>query len=491
MTTFIVISAIVILLVIFLAIRRHRRRNPDVQRLMRTLKSDEVDGFELLANRRPVTRRLKRMLSVQWIEPNSSNADRRQETSAKLSNKKKRKGEHKRQKSRGKGPTPKSSKRSAANIPAEASRWRNELDEPQSAANVAAETSRSRNEPDEPQGAASVQAEYGRWRSEFDEPESAGDLRGAAEFACESAASEPFGEEPEFLEAESRQSDIISLRPDALPLAEPVPVFLAASAPQSVRPGDHFTARFVAYVEELEQVIESRLARLSPRAEHHLHLKRCRWEAGTLIKVQLSGKHLMVGEPEEQFIWEGHSNILDFDVEVSPDAPQLITVLKFDALIDDIVIARLRLDLEIGSQKKVETRTVNGEPARSAFASYASKDRQRVLDRVAEIRRNGVDVFLDCLSLHPGESWKPRLEQEIAHRELFILFWSANAKRSKWVTWEWRTALKHRGLEGIEPHPLDPVEVASPPRELSDLHFGDPHMLIRAAYDRPTRKREG
>src|SRR5262245_28593680 len=34
---------------------------------------------------------------------------------------------------------------------------------------------------------------------------------------------------------------------------EPEPVYLGASAPQSVRPGDHFTARFVAYIEELKQ----------------------------------------------------------------------------------------------------------------------------------------------------------------------------------------------------------------------------------------------
>lgn len=273
-------------------------------------------------------------------------------------------------------------------------------------------------------------------------------------------------------------------------MTKPDPVCLAASAPQSVRPGDHFTARFVAYVEELEQEIEARLVKLSPRSAHHLRVKSCRWKAGTRVKVRLYGNQMIVGEAEQDFIWEGQSNLLDFDVEVPPDAPQLTTVLKFDVLIDAIVIGRLRLDLEIGQQTKEETRTVKGEPARSAFASYASKDRQRVLDRVSEIQRNGVDVFLDCLSLHPGQKWKARLEQEIVRRELFLLFWSVNAKRSKWVTWEWRTALKHRGLEGIEPHPLDPVDVAPPPQELSDLHFGDPHMLIRAAYERPTKKAE-
>ena len=39
------------------------------------------------------------------------------------------------------------------------------------------------------------------------------------------------------------------------------------------------------------------------------------------------------------------------------------------------------------------------------------------------------------------------------------------------VDWEWRTALKFKGIEGIDPHPLDPVADAPPPEELKDLHF--------------------
>ena len=266
------------------------------------------------------------------------------------------------------------------------------------------------------------------------------------------------------------------------PTAEPEPVYLGASAPQSARPGDHFTARFVAYIKDVEKEVESTLARLSQRAADHLGLKRCRWQLGTPVKVRIYGHHLVVNDPEDGFDWDGQSVMLDFDVQVSADAPELVTILRFDVLIDDIVIAKLRLDLEIGVQTAKAVRTIKGEPARTAFASYASKDRQRVLDRIAEIRRNGVDVFVDCLSLHPGEAWKQRLEQEILQRDLFMLFWSANAKQSEWVTWEWQTALKHRGLEGIDPHPLDPVDLASPPQELSELHFGDPHMVIRSAY---------
>jgi hypothetical protein len=90
---------------------------------------------------------------------------------------------------------------------------------------------------------------------------------------------------------------------------------------------------------------------------------------------------------------------------------------------------------------------------------------------------------MDCLSLNPGEEWKPRLEREIIDRNTFLLFWSANARDSEYVDWEWRTALKHKGIDGIHPHPLDPVSDAKPiPEELKSLHFEDPHNLLRKAY---------
>jgi hypothetical protein len=126
--------------------------------------------------------------------------------------------------------------------------------------------------------------------------------------------------------------------------------------------------------------------------------------------------------------------------------------------------------------------------ARRAYAAYAAQDRLRVLDRVAALSLSGnLDVFMDGLSLHPGEEWKQRLEREIASRELFLLFWSSHARRSKWVEWEWRTALRTKGLSGIQVQPLEPVDQAPPPPELSALHFGDVYALARNAYERRGR----
>jgi hypothetical protein len=125
-------------------------------------------------------------------------------------------------------------------------------------------------------------------------------------------------------------------------------------------------------------------------------------------------------------------------------------------------------------------RTARAALAKSAFASYSSKDRERVIDRVAAIRIAAkVDVFLDCHDLNPGEAWEPRLARAIDGCDTFLLFWSDAAAMSPWVQWEWRRALVKPGIEGMQFHPL--ANGVKPPRELAAIHLGDPYMDLRAA----------
>lgn len=259
----------------------------------------------------------------------------------------------------------------------------------------------------------------------------------------------------------------------------PQEVRLGASAPSAVRPGDEFTARFIAYLEEAEEKIKTKLRRLSPLATSHLDIKRCRWRPNTEVKVILSGRGLEVEEAMQSFLWQAPHVIVDFDVKISPEVSLGTTTLKFDAFIDDIRVAKLRIDLQItdtiGQEQRKEVTT---HCTRTAFASYSSKDRGRVVDRLASVRINaGIDVFLDCLSMKPGEVWKSTIEREILKRDQFLLFWSQAAAKSKWVTWEWQTALNEKGKQDIQIHPLQAN--VPPPAELSDLHFNDIFMTLR------------
>lgn len=266
---------------------------------------------------------------------------------------------------------------------------------------------------------------------------------------------------------------------------EPEPVFLGVSAPRAVKPGDVFTARFAAYIKALEEKVKEELTKLGQgRSEPHLGSEKYRWKLDTHVTVKLSGRHLKVDPSECEFIWKGESNLINFFVEVLPDAPKEWTVLRFEVIIADIRVAFIPLDMEITFNKLSDIQNVaTVEPARTAFASYSSQDTDRVLDRVAAVKISaGLDVFMDCLSLHPGEKWKPRLEKEILSRDLFLLFWSVNARNSEWVKWELKTAMVKKGESSIQLHPLQTVKEAPPPEDLKDLHFQDVYMLVREAY---------
>jgi hypothetical protein len=302
---------------------------------------------------------------------------------------------------------------------------------------------------------------------------------------------EPAGAEQDFAweqAAPPEEAGFARAEPPQVPRmreADAVPVQLGASAPAACPPGDEFTARFVAYPPGDEAEVDALLKRLSPRSESLLGLQHCLWKPGTPVRVSLSAKGLVIDPPSQDFVWQGTRVLLAFDVTVPQTTPAGTVVLKYDVSIDGITVARLRMDLAVRPEDDKGTlHSAEVRAASTAFASYSSVDRQRVLDRVAALQISaGMDIFLDCLSLHPGEHWEPRLEDEIRRRDLFLLFWSRPASESKWVEWEWRKALAEGKKDDMEIHPLE--NGVMPPPELGDLHFADPAMAVRAASGPP------
>ena len=118
---------------------------------------------------------------------------------------------------------------------------------------------------------------------------------------------------------------------------------------------------------------------------------------------------------------------------------------------------------------------VTGEARRyqQAFISYASQDRDHVLDRVAMLPAVGVRYFQDVFDLQPGEQWLPRIHAWIDQSDVFLLFWSHHARQSEWVETEWRYALTRKDDGFIRPIAIEGPPIPEPPRELAHLHFGD------------------
>jgi hypothetical protein len=254
-------------------------------------------------------------------------------------------------------------------------------------------------------------------------------------------------------------------------------VYLGASTPHTVSAGETFVARFAAYTAASRRKVTALIEQEAPTSLLRIDLDHCRWRRGTEVTVQLESSHATVSNRVQTFVWNGSFKVLRFDVTVLDKVSTNALILRFNVAVQGLPIISLRPEVkmkkgEFSGATALSSFTEVHAP-KSAFASYVTSDRRQVLSRIRSLQIfTGIDVFLDCLSIRPGEQWKPKLRDEIENRDIFWLFWSRAAMKSPWVDWEWRTALATKSITGIQPHPLEPSDLAPPPKELSALQFG-------------------
>jgi hypothetical protein len=179
---------------------------------------------------------------------------------------------------------------------------------------------------------------------------------------------------------------------------------------------------------------------------------------------------------EDIIYWGGTTGNCTFPIKVPIEMELGFHLGIANFYVGPLLIAKLNFEIEVGLQQKDEADiTTREQKIRTAFASYASDDRNKVLGRIQGMLKllPELDIFLDVASLRSGENWEKRLENEIKIRDVFYLFWSSAASKSQWVEKEWRTALLTKGIDYIDPVPLEPPNMVPPPPELSSLHFNE------------------
>jgi len=195
----------------------------------------------------------------------------------------------------------------------------------------------------------------------------------------------------------------------------------------------------------------------------------------------LTGEHITITPKEHAFEWNGHENLAIFAVRVDADAPLVTLGLCFHVFLGPLQIAFIPLGVAISASPTAErepSKTYAHAPS-SAFASYSSKDAETVTRSLSTLAHWAptLDIFQDCLDLTPNEGYKPRLAAEIAARDVFLLFWSRNARASQWVHWEFETARVRPGMNAILPMPLEDPSLAPPPQGFEDKHLRDRFMI--------------
>jgi serine/threonine protein kinase len=205
---------------------------------------------------------------------------------------------------------------------------------------------------------------------------------------------------------------------------------------------------------------------------------RVRLPSDQILTAQISLPGFSLDNPIEHVVWDGSIRNIAFLVQ-SPDAikaGEYWGTVKL--LAGSVPLGMVSFHVTVGLHPDIKAdpaARLNSQVRhfRTAFASYASHDRAEVFKRVQAIRASQVDVYSDIADLRGGDLWKDTLMREIASRDVFYLFWSRAAAKSKEVEREWQQALDKRGAEFICPIPLEDPRLAPPPASLAHLHFND------------------
>lgn len=275
-----------------------------------------------------------------------------------------------------------------------------------------------------------------------------------------------------------------TMAPKHTPAAEPV--LIGVTAPGSVLPGAKFNAVLAAYIEAARASAHAKLERLGGAGAMPLMDippdRQSGWIVGAPVTVRVTASHADVEPAERNFEWNGRENLAAFTVRVHDNAPGAELDLCFHVALANVPIASIPLPVALAPPPANETPRVESiRTARSAFASYSSKDAQTVGYCLSSLTRwsPGLAIFQDCLDLNPNEAFKPQLAKQIASSDVFWLFWSRNASASPWVHWEYDTARQAKGLAAVIPMPLEDPNIAPPPPEFEEAHMRDRFMMAR------------
>jgi serine/threonine protein kinase len=198
---------------------------------------------------------------------------------------------------------------------------------------------------------------------------------------------------------------------------------------------------------------------------------------GPCLSVRLKlGGGLTCLVNHKQFVWFGALGYSSFLITVPPEALEGDLVCVSSVRLNGCQVAKVSFLLKIGSRllaaQDIPCQTVMH---RKAFASFEAADRDEVLTRINELESvcKALKVYVDAPSLRSVTYWEPDLYARINAADVFYLFWSRNALASDWVAREWRWALRSKGLDFIDPVPLQSSEMAPPPDELAAKPFDD------------------
>ncbi len=264
-----------------------------------------------------------------------------------------------------------------------------------------------------------------------------------------------------------------------IPPGEPAEVNLSVNGPQRVKSNSSFLLDIWAFQLKDKKLVDE-LANATGRDSVKGLAMGLAVELGEQLQIEIAIPGMIILEPIGYLTWSGTPANTSFLIQV----PSKLEIGEYPGSatisIDGLRIHKLWFTVAVTTKEDSNRKELQTEKQKiqSAFASYASRDRANVLSRIQGIKKVApdMDIFLDVISLRSGDDWEEKLNKHVPSKDIFYLFWSKSASKSNWVEREWKMALSKRGIDYIDPVPLDSPDLAPPPKELGKLHFNDAYL---------------
>jgi len=286
----------------------------------------------------------------------------------------------------------------------------------------------------------------------------------------------------------SLPAELITNLEKNVPEVIPDEVKCTVYSPETVFPGAQFLIQLFAHTAEQEDSLDG----LAKAADHDA-VRRVSSDLETLVSkgskldFQLSLPGMAIEEPLISLRWKGTPGLVQFGVNVPKKMKQTDVIGKIIVLQNSVPIGILKFKLTVAGDNSLSREPGVTASAmtrfKKAFLSYCNKDLDEVLKRVQMLSLAKISFFQDLLTLEPGELWEKHIYDYIRECDVFFLFWSTAASRSKWVKSEINYALETQHAHGdlvpeILPVLIEGPPPPKPPQALKHLQFNDKYLYF-------------
>lgn len=186
----------------------------------------------------------------------------------------------------------------------------------------------------------------------------------------------------------------------------------------------------------------------------------CKLKKDDQIDIQLNiyGESLLMSD-KKSVVWQGSFTKCSFDFLVPKDIDVEELCCVAILIVNGAQVGEMRFVTKIVEQEPRELHPeVFARQYKKIFISYAHQDEPKVKYIARAYDAQGVDYFFDRHYLKPGDIFPLKIKEYIDNADLFILCWSANAAKSKYVDLERRQALE-RAFPKVKPFEDAPLSI--------------------------------